>query len=112
MYDKNYILFRNTFTQLVNFNVSSHISSANLFACIGALTNIAKHRPQYMEEVVEAIVKLHSNMPPTLSTMQVNSVRKKLKSELTALVKHPAALDYLDIISSMLSDLGKVICFV
>lgn len=87
--------------------MSSHISSANLFACIGALTNIGKNRPEYMVQVIESIVKLHANMPPTLSTMQVNSVRKKLKSELSSLIKHPAAYEYVDIISSMLLELGK-----
>lgn len=45
-------------------------------------------------------------MPPTLSTTQVNSIRKKLKSELTSLIKHPVAFDHVDTISLMLQELG------
>lgn len=45
-------------------------------------------------------------MPPTLSTTQVNSIRKKLKSELTALIKHHVAFDHVDTISLMLQELG------
>lgn len=60
-----------------------------------------------MMAVVSAIESLHGNLPPTLTTTQVNSVRKKLKTELIGLVKHPAAYDYLDTISPLLTELGK-----
>lgn len=86
---------------------SQHISSANLFACVGALTNIGKHRPVFLDQVISAIEHLHSNLPPTLSTTQVNSVRKKLKSELMGLIKHPSTFEYVDVITPMLIDLGK-----
>lgn len=79
-----------------------------MFACIGALTNIAKHRPEFMRKVVLAIELLHSNLPPTLSATQVNSIRKKLKSELSSIIKHHAAFDYIENISTMLTDLGKI----
>ena len=95
------------FAILLKFHGSPHISSANLFACIGVLSNIGKNRPQFMSDVIKAIENLHSNLPPTLSTTQVNSVRKKLKSELSALIKHPAASDFIDTIHSILLDLGK-----
>ncbi|KAF5275676.1 hypothetical protein FQA39_LY06788 [Lamprigera yunnana] len=94
------------FDLLIKFNGSQHVSSANLFACIGALTNIARHRPEFMGKVIAGIELLHSNMPPTLSSTQVNSVRKKLKTELCSLIKHHAAFDYLDNVTSMLTELG------
>lgn len=99
--------FSKIFEVLLKFNGSQHISSANLFVCIGALTNIAKNRPEFMGRVVSGIELLNSNMPPTLSSTQVNSVRKKLKSELSTLVKHHSASDYIESITTMLIDLGK-----
>ncbi|KAK9711257.1 Symplekin/PTA1 N-terminal [Popillia japonica] len=109
------------FALLIKFNGSQHISSANLFACIGALTNIGKHRPVFLDQVITAIEHLHSHLPPTLSTTQVNSVRKKLKSdttqvnsvrkklksELMGLVKHPSTYEYIDVLTPMLIDLGS-----
>ncbi|KAK4880146.1 hypothetical protein RN001_008292 [Aquatica leii] len=95
------------FDLLIKFNGSQHVSSANLFACLGALTNIAKNRPEFMGRVITGIELLHSNMPPTLSSTQVNSVRKKLKTELCSLIKHHvAAYDYLENITTMLIELG------
>ncbi|XP_018561363.1 symplekin isoform X1 [Anoplophora glabripennis] len=96
----------NLFEVLVKFHGSPHISSANLLACIGVLTNIAKSRAEFMVRVVSAIESLFNNLPPTLTTTQVSSVKKKLKTELTALIKHPAAFDYVTRISVMLVDLG------
>lgn len=96
------------FALLIKFNGSQHISSANLFACIGALTNIGKHRPVFLDQVIGAIEHVHSNLPPTLSTTQVNSVRKKLKSELMGLIKHPSTFEFVDTITPMLIDLGKI----
>ncbi|KAF5307789.1 hypothetical protein FQR65_LT06661 [Abscondita terminalis] len=95
------------FDLLIKFNGSQHVSSANLFACIGALANIARNRPEFMGRVIASIELLHSNMPPTLSSTQVNSVRKKLKTELCSLIKHHvAAHDYLENITTMLIELG------
>lgn len=94
---------------LLKFTGSPHISSANLFACIGALTNIGKNRPEFMGSVVTSLESLHSNLPPTLSTTQVNSISKKLKSELTSLIKHPTTYDFTERISIILSHLGNLI---
>lgn len=96
----------NLFELLVKFHGSPHISSANLLACIGVLTNIAKSRAEFMVHVVDAIESLYNNLPPTLTTTQVNSVRKKLKTELCGLIKHPAAFDYINKITPMLLELG------
>ncbi|KAB0797876.1 hypothetical protein PPYR_08869 [Photinus pyralis] len=94
------------FDLLIKFNGSQHVSSANLFACIGALANIARQRPEFMGKVIAGIELLHSNMPPTLSSTQVNSVRKKLKTELCSLIKHHASFDYLESLTTMLVELG------
>lgn len=61
-----------------------------------------------MSFVVPALENLQSNLPPTLSTTQVSSIRKKLKSELTSLIKHPAAFEYAEKISALLLELGNI----
>ncbi|KAJ8916157.1 hypothetical protein NQ315_016296 [Exocentrus adspersus] len=96
----------NLFEVLVKFHGSPHISSANLLACIGVLANIAKSRAEFMARVVAAIESLYNNLPPTLTTTQVSSVKKKLKTELCGLIKHPAAFDYVNRISVILLELG------
>ncbi|CAG9771248.1 unnamed protein product [Ceutorhynchus assimilis] len=96
----------NLFELLVKFHGSPHISSANLFACIGVLTNIAKNRAEFMVKVVDALEQLYNNLPPTLTTTQVSSVKKKLKTELSGLVKHPAAYEHLGKLTPLLLELG------
>lgn len=96
----------NLFEVLVKFHGSPHISSANLLACIGVLSNIAKSRAEFMERVVNALESLFANLPPTLTTTQVSSVKKKLKTELMGLLKHPGSYDYVSNISCILLDLG------
>lgn len=75
---------------------------------MGVLTNIAKTRAEFMFRVINAIESLYNNLPPTLTTTQVSSVKKKLKTELCSLIKHPAAYEYLSRITSMLTELGKL----
>ncbi|KAG8333354.1 hypothetical protein J6590_000498 [Homalodisca vitripennis] len=94
------------FDLMVKFHGSPHISSVNLMACMGSLTLIAKMRPQFMGKVVAALETLHTNLPPTLSKSQVSSVRKHLKLQLLTLLKHPAAVDFLQNITTLLTDLG------
>ncbi|XP_066261627.1 symplekin [Euwallacea similis] len=96
----------NLFELLVKFHGSPHISSANLLACIGVLTNIAKNRAEFMVRVVEALELLYNNLPPTLTATQVNAVKKKLKTEISGLVKHPGAYEYLSRLSHLLLELG------
>lgn len=100
-------IFRHIFELLIKFNGSQHISSANLLACLGVLTNIAKNRPEFMAPVITAIEALHGNLPPTLTTTQVNSVRKKLKAELVNLIKHPPTYEFIDNLTPILLDLGE-----
>ena len=98
---------RQVFEQLVKYHGSSHISSANLMTCMGALTNIAKVRPQFMPKVITALEMLQANLPPTLAKSQVSSVRKHLKNQLLALLKHnTAAENFLTNITTLLTDLG------
>ncbi|XP_063902796.1 symplekin isoform X2 [Zophobas morio] len=94
------------FELLLKFHGSPHISSANLLTCLGVVTNIAKNRAEFMSRVVSAIESLYNNLPPTLTTTQVNSVRKKLKTELSGLIKHPAAYEFVEKLTPMLTDLG------
>ncbi|XP_039293523.1 symplekin [Nilaparvata lugens] len=94
------------FSLMVKFHGSEHISSVNLMTCMGSLTLIAKMRPTFMGKVVAALETLHMNLPPTLSKSQVSSVRKHLKLQLLNLLKHPKAADYLNNITTLLTDLG------
>jgi symplekin len=94
------------FELLLKFHGSPHISSANLLTCLGVVTNIAKSRAEFMSRVVSAIESLYNNLPPTLTTTQVNSVRKKLKTEIAGLIKHPAAYEFVEKLTPLLIDLG------
>lgn len=98
------------FDQLVIFHGTPHIQSGTLMACMTSLVIIAKQRSSlFMSKVIQALEALHTNLPPTLSNMQVNSVRKHLKLQLLMLLKHPAAAtntDHQTIIIELLQDLG------
>lgn len=94
------------FDLMIKFHGSQHISSANLIACMGSLTTIAKLRPIFMGKVVNALEALHMNLPPTLSTSQVNSVRKHLKMQLLNLLRHPSSVEFHTNITTLLTDLG------
>ncbi|XP_076061813.1 symplekin scaffold protein isoform X2 [Oratosquilla oratoria] len=92
--------------RLISFQGSIHISSVNLMTCMSSLTIIAKGRPQFMGKVINALKKLYVNLPPTLTRSQVNSVRKHLKIQLLNLLKHTAAYDYHEDITTLLNDIG------
>lgn len=94
------------FELLLQFHAASYISLVNLIACTGTLCIIAKMRPSMMNQVIEALKNLHSNLPPTLSNSQVSSVRKKLKMEFLNLLKHPASYEHQTSIVQILQDLG------
>ncbi|XP_041352693.1 symplekin-like [Gigantopelta aegis] len=95
-----------TFETLIRFQASPHISSINLMTVMGALTNIAKQRPIFFDQVVQGFEALHVNLPPTLSKSQVSSVRKNLKMQMISLLKHPRSVDHLTQITTLLTDLG------
>ncbi|XP_056145427.1 symplekin [Lampris incognitus] len=92
--------------QLLKFMVHPAISSINLTTALGALATIARQRPMFMSEVVQAYETLHANLPPTLAKSQVSSVRKNLKLHLVAVLKHPCSLEFQGQISTLLLDLG------
>ncbi|XP_783721.4 symplekin [Strongylocentrotus purpuratus] len=91
---------------LLSILVSASISSINLMVCMGALTSIAKQRPDFMPKVIQAFENLHVNLPPTLSKSQVSSVRKTLKIQLFGLLRHQSSVDLRRNIGTLLTDLG------
>lgn len=95
------------FDLLLKFHAASHISSVNLIACTGTLCTISKLRPTLMNPVIEALKKLHSNLPPTLTDSQVSSVRKHLKMQFLNILKHPASFEMQSVIIEILVDLGS-----
>lgn len=92
--------------KLLKFMVHPAISSINLTTALGSLATIARQRPMFMSEVVQAYETLHANLPPTLAKSQVSSVRKNLKLHLVAVLKHPCSLEFQGQISTLLQDLG------
>ncbi|XP_059621299.1 symplekin [Phlebotomus argentipes] len=96
----------NIFELLLKFQAASHISSVNLIGCTGSLCTIAKLRPSLMNPVVEAIGKLNSNLPPTLTDSQISSVRKHLKMQLMNILKLPSSYEMQSTIVQILGDLG------
>jgi len=98
---------RKIFEEMVKYHGSPHISSANLMTCMGSLTAIAKLRPVFMPKVITALEMLQANLPPTLAKSQVSSVRKHLKNQLLALLKHPTAVEhFFTHMTTLLTDLG------
>lgn len=91
---------------LIKFHGSPHVSSVNLMTCMGSLALIAKMRPQFMPNVIQALQRLQHDLPPTLSDSQVTSVQKQLKLTLLGLMKHPASIEYASTIAKQLSQLG------
>uniref|UniRef100_A0A3P8RYG9 Symplekin scaffold protein n=1 Tax=Amphiprion percula TaxID=161767 RepID=A0A3P8RYG9_AMPPE len=92
--------------KLLKFMVHPAISSINLTTALGSLATIARQRPMFMSEVVQAYETLHANLPPTLAKSQVSSVRKNLKLHLVAVLKHPCSLEFQGQIGTLLLDLG------
>ena len=98
---------RKIFEEMVKYHGTAHISSANLMTTMGSLTNIARARPTFMPRVVTALEMLQANLPPTLAKSQVSSVRKHLKNQLLALLRHPTAAEhFFTNMTTLLTDLG------
>uniref|UniRef100_A0A8C3RXI2 Symplekin n=1 Tax=Chelydra serpentina TaxID=8475 RepID=A0A8C3RXI2_CHESE len=92
--------------ELLKFMVHPAISSINLTAALGSLASIARQRPMFMAEVIQAYETLHANLPPTLAKSQVSSVRKNLKLHLLSVLKHPSSFEFQAQITTLLVDLG------
>ncbi|XP_063794520.1 symplekin [Pseudophryne corroboree] len=92
--------------ELLKFMAHPAISSINLTAALGSLASIARQRPMFMSEVIQAYETLHANLPPTLAKSQVSSVRKNLKLQLLSVLRHPSSCEYQGPISTLLLDLG------
>ncbi|KAF5400388.1 hypothetical protein PHET_06039 [Paragonimus heterotremus] len=83
------------------------ISCAILEAVMDTLVTIARQRPQFTDRVVQAFETVHVTLPPHFSDVQVSVIRRKLKSGLLQLLRHPAAVaDYQGRITILLTDLG------
>ncbi|XP_043462506.1 symplekin [Leptopilina heterotoma] len=91
---------------LIKFHGSPHVSSVNLMTCMGSLALVAKTRPQFMSNVIQALQRLQHDLPPTLSDSQVTSVQKQLKLTLLGLLKHPASVEFAQSIAKQLTQLG------
>ncbi|XP_046607830.1 symplekin [Neodiprion virginianus] len=91
---------------LIKFHGSPHVSSVNLMTCMGSLALIAKTRPQFMRQVIQALQLLQHDLPPTLSDSQVTSVQKQLKLTLLGLLKHPASIEFAGTMARQLNQLG------
>ncbi|XP_012251280.1 symplekin isoform X2 [Athalia rosae] len=91
---------------LIKFHGSPHVSSVNLMTCMGSLALIAKMRPQFMADVIQALQLLQHDLPPTLSDSQVTSVQKQLKLTLLGLLKHPASIEFAATMARQLTQLG------
>ena len=50
--------------QLLKFMVHPAISSINLTTALGSLANIARQRPMFMSEVIQAYETLHGRLAP------------------------------------------------
>ncbi|CAI2736868.1 unnamed protein product [Dicrocoelium dendriticum] len=86
---------------------ASFMSCPLLEAVMDSLVTIARQRPQFMDKVVQAFETVHVTLPPYFSDIQVSTVRKKLKTGLLQLLRHPAAVaDYQGRITILLTDLG------
>ncbi|VDN17924.1 unnamed protein product [Gongylonema pulchrum] len=88
-----------SFNSMLDHISSAHITSLNLLTCLTCICNIAQQR---------ALEALHVNLPPTLATNQVKSVRKELKMHLMRLLRHPSCMPCQQRIITLLTDLGAV----
>uniref|UniRef100_A0A8C4R8M2 Symplekin/Pta1 N-terminal domain-containing protein n=1 Tax=Eptatretus burgeri TaxID=7764 RepID=A0A8C4R8M2_EPTBU len=97
---------RKAMDRLLSFMGHPAISSINLTAALGSLASIARQRPVFMAQVVQAYEILHANLPPTLAKSQVSSVRKNLKLHLLTLLRLSAAAEFQSQVTTLLYDLG------
>ncbi|KAE9552962.1 hypothetical protein FO519_003839 [Halicephalobus sp. NKZ332] len=86
---------------------SPKTSLLHLLSALTAVARIARARPEFVHQMIEAFESLHQNLPPTLGTGQVKSVRKELKNNLLRLLKHPAVFTkHLSKVQGLLQELG------
>lgn len=92
--------------KLLEYTMSNHISSVNLIASISVLANVAKQRPEYMKLVIESLIALIANMPPTLGKSQVSTARKAIKLQVLSMCKSPIAFEFQNDLANVLSSVG------
>lgn len=63
--------------QLLKFMVHPAISSINLTTALGSLANIARQRPMFMSEVIQAYETLHGRSGPPTGRPVCSLLRKQ-----------------------------------
>lgn len=97
---------RHHMRKLLEYTLSTHVSSVNLISSICVLSNVAKQRPEYMEVVLETYSKIIETMPPTLGKSQVSTVRKQVKLQIVAICRNHCCVEFQTQIATMLTELG------
>uniref|UniRef100_A0AC34R2Y1 Symplekin/Pta1 N-terminal domain-containing protein n=1 Tax=Panagrolaimus sp. JU765 TaxID=591449 RepID=A0AC34R2Y1_9BILA len=96
-----------SFKNLLDHLASSRTSLLHLISALTAVARIARARPEFVHQMVEAFESLHQNLPPTLGRGQVKSVRKELKNNLLRMLKHPTIfLKHIGRVKNLLTELG------
>ncbi|CAD5230284.1 unnamed protein product [Bursaphelenchus xylophilus] len=95
------------FTRLIDELSSSSITSQTLLAILQVLCNIAKQRPERMTQVISSLESLHINLPPTLATHQVKSLRKELRYHMLKMLRHPVNFSHHPRLQHLLTELGS-----
>ncbi|KAI6213950.1 hypothetical protein M3Y94_00211900 [Aphelenchoides besseyi] len=98
---------QHSFSSLIDQLASSNIASQTLLTILQVICNIARQRPVYMIQVLSALESLHINLPPTLATNQVKSLRKEMRYELLHMLRHPANFNHHQRLTQLLSELGS-----
>ncbi|KAI6186995.1 Symplekin [Aphelenchoides besseyi] len=98
---------QHSFSSLIDQLASSNIASQTLLTILQVICNIARQRPIYMIQVLSALESLHINLPPTLATNQVKSLRKEMRYELLHMLRHPANFNHHQRLTQLLSELGS-----
>eukprot|EP00035_Acanthoeca_spectabilis_P031294 m.13457 g.13457 ORF g.13457 m.13457 type:complete len:1013 (-) comp4664_c0_seq1:146-3184(-) len=96
---------RVSFELLVEKLTAEDTSSSNVLAVITIVASIARLRPSYMERTIRALVDLFEDPPTHLKATQVTSIKRALKTPLTALLKHPASAEFHEILIPVLEEL-------
>ncbi|CAD5225913.1 unnamed protein product [Bursaphelenchus okinawaensis] len=94
------------FSRLIDELNSSTITSQTLLIILQVSCNIAKQRPERMTQVISTLESLHINLPPTLATHQVKSLRKELRYHMLKMLKHPINFSHHPRLQHLLTELG------
>lgn len=94
---------------MIKFHGTSHISAVNLIVATGSLCNIGRLRSNLLQPVLEAIGSLLNRLPPTLTSSQVNSVKKHIRLQFFNILKITDSVELQTFIVQHLQNLGCTI---